>query len=87
MKKYLVQCRNYNTGENGVSLENTKDIINRIDLLDCYNEEILIFDVSSYDKIEKLKIHGLWHNPDNPLYIKVTNLKGEILFDGYGTDH
>lgn len=87
MKKYLVQWRNYNTGESGVSLENEKDIIRRIDLLDCCDEEIIVFDVSSYDKFERLKIHGIWHNPNDPLYIKVTNSNEEIVFSGYGTDH
>lgn len=49
--------------------------------------EIMIYRSSSFGRIEPLKIHGIWHNFEDPLYIKVTDAGENTIFDGYGSDH
>ena len=63
------------------------EIINRIAMWDCYDEEMEIYDIQFGKNPEKLVIYGTWHDFDNPLYIKVTDKAGKIMFDGYGTNH
>ena len=63
------------------------EIIDWLDMSDCYNYwEIEVYDVSG-SGVEPLHVYGTWHNFDDPLYIKVCRENGEIVFDGYGTDH
>ena len=83
---YLVQSIGPD-GELGVGLETEVQIIQILDMQDCHEQHIEVYDVSEYGKISKLKVFGVWHNQDNPLYIKVENEEGTIIFDGYGTDH
>lgn len=84
--KYLVQSMGPD-GELGVGLKTEGQIIQILDMQDCHEQEILVYDVSEYGKISELKVFGVWHNLDNPLYIKVENEEGIIIFEGYGTDH
>ena len=62
------------------------DIIDHIDMDDCTYEEIEVYRVA-FGNVERLHVHGTWHNFDDPLYIKVTDDEGNTVFDGYGTDH
>lgn len=84
-KKYLVQSILGRTTY--INLLNKAEIIKKISMRDCSDEEISIYDVYSYGKVIPLKIHGTWHNPKDPLYIKVTDESGKMVFDGLGTDH
>lgn len=84
-KQYLTQTK-YES-EICCSLQYENEIISRIDMVDCYDDEFLVYDVSKYGKAEQLKVYGCWHNPKKPLYIKVTDSLGKVVFDGYGTDH
>lgn len=84
-KLYLVQSMF--DDEVSISLRSQYEIISRIDMKDCSNEEMYVFDVSQYGSVKPLVIHGCWHKLSNPLYIKVTDEEGNIEFDGYGTDH
>lgn len=85
-KRYLVQSK-YDNGEVFSNLLTQSQIINKVNMRDCSCEEMEIFDISEFGEIKKLKVFGCWHNPKNPLYIKVENEYGETEFDGYGTDH
>ena len=69
-------------------MHTANEIIHRIDMDDCYDfiSTNKLYEVTE-DGIEPLQIHGCWHDPKRPLYIKVTRKNGEIVFDGYGTDH
>ena len=46
-----------------------------------------IYDITSFGKVEELKVYGPWHNADKPLYIKLTDKEHNIVFDGYGEEH
>lgn len=85
-KRYLVQSL-YDNGDTVVSLRYACEIISRVSMSDCSNERIHVYDVSHYGKAKSLVVHGTWHDPSKPLYIKVTTKRGKIVFDGYGTDH
>ena len=37
--------------------------------------------------MEECIFHGTWHNPQKPLQMKITNVRGGVLDIGYGTDH
>lgn len=50
-------------------------------------DEYYIWDISKPSRVTELVVHGCWHEPKNPLYIKVTTKRGKVVFDGYGTDH
>ena len=84
MEKYLMVVRTYD-GEYA-EMETEHAIIDHIDMQDCSDEEIKVYRVN-FDGVEELEVHGCWHDFDNPLYIKVTDSNGEIVFDGFGTDH
>lgn len=86
-KKYLVQYKWYGSEEIEYFLETTDEIIRMIDISDSnFDYKFKIYDASEYGNIKPLVIHGCWHDPDNPLYIKVTDEDGNLVFDGYGTD-
>jgi hypothetical protein len=85
MKKYLV-CGNLE-GEHYVEMMSGYEIINRIDMSDCYYEELEIYDVGFGKNPTRLYVRGCWHDFKNPLYIKIVDENGKIYFDGYGTDH
>jgi len=67
------------------------DAIRRISLTDIMYGNYAIHRVSIDDNnkvvFSETKVFATWHNPNNPLYIKVCDKDGEILFEGYGTDH
>lgn len=85
IKTYVVQAK----CDDGIyiSICSTEEIIRHIDMQDCSGEELAVFASDTFGKLESLKIHGTWHDPKNPLYIKVTRPDGTVEFDGYGTDH
>lgn len=88
IKEYLVQ--EHAIYEPTIAyMKTAQEIIKWIDMSDCYPEiDIEVFDVETqFGVVEKLEVHGCWHNLNDPLYIKVTRSDGTIVFDGYGTDH
>lgn len=84
-RTYLVQT--LIDGEVYASLHTPGEIISRIDMQDCSNEQIYVYDISKFGKVTRLKVYGTWHDCKKPLYIKITTARGKIVFDGHGTDH
>lgn len=84
---YLVQISMDDTV--GVSLMSASEIINHVDMSDCYppDFEMKVYEVYDFGKVIPLEIHGCWHDFDDPLHIEVTREDGTVVFDGYGTDH
>lgn len=77
------------TDESGESprLMTAYEILNWLDMWDCYPEcGIAVWRVSG-DETTRLNLYGAWHNPDEPLYMKGCLPDGTVVFDGYGTDH
>lgn len=87
VEKYLVQILNDLDGGCYSSLKTPYEIIERLDMSDCCPEQLTIYRISKFNTVEKLKINNCWHKMNDPLYISVTDDKGNIVFDGYGTDH
>ena len=85
MKKYLVQIKRHD-GEYS-ELKTKKEIIEMINFSDCTNEVYKIYDISNFGEIEELKICGPWHDASNPLYIKLTDKKDNLVFDCYGEEY
>ena len=85
MTQYFVQHRF--DDELCISIKTAREIINRVDMSDCSDEEMEVWESTEFGKLTKLTLHGCWHDPSNPLYIKATRPDGSIAFDGYGTDH
>ena len=85
-KMYLVVYKI--EGEVSASMKTVSEIIREIDMDDCcdYIEERKVYEITE-DGPQLLEVHGCWHDFKNPLYIKLTRQNGEIVFDGYGTDH
>lgn len=54
---------------------------------DCSDVEMIIYDISTYGNVKPLEVHGTWHNHKEPLYIKVTDMNGKTVFDGFGEEH
>lgn len=86
MERFLVLTK-YDDGVESVSLQTPWEIINRVDMSDCSNEEIEVYKIAFGQDPEKLKVLGCWHVADDPLYIAVINNNDQVEFDGYGTDH
>lgn len=63
------------------------EIVARVDMYDCYDEELRVHRITKFGNIEEIKIYGTWHDIKNTLYIKGVDPRGEIVFDGFGTDH
>ena len=86
VKKYLVVSKYED--EMYAIMYTPSEIIHRIDMDDCYDftSTHKLYEVTE-DGVYPLVIHGCWHDFKDPLYIKVTRQNGEIVFDGYGTDH
>lgn len=86
VKEYLVQ---FHYGECvHATMMTEREVIDRIDARDYTDELFDVYDVETEaGTVEKLEVYGAWHNPKDPLYIKVTRSDGTIVFDGYGTDH
>ena len=86
VKEYLVQFH-YSKCVHATMMTE-REVIDRIDARDYTDELFYVYDVETEaGTVEKLEVHGAWHNPKDPLYIKVTRSDGTIVFDGYGTDH
>lgn len=83
-KKYLVIADV--EGERCPSLNTAAQIINLVDMSDCYEISFRVYDLSTGEPVE-LQIHGCWHDPKHPLYIKATDAAGNVVLDGHGTDH
>lgn len=86
MKQHVVIHDNDEDGF-APSINTDGEIINMIDMADCYYTIHLVYDINELGELEPLVVHGTWHDPKRPLYIKVTDQNGNIVFDGYGTDH
>lgn len=87
MEKFLVQIRFHGDPETYASLMTGNQIIDRVGMYDCYDEELKVYRITEFGNIEEIKVYGTWHDMKNPLYIKGVDSKGEIVFDGFGTDH
>ena len=89
--EYLVVCKFYDETEVFYGKKNVTSIfeyLNMYDVVGEYYEYYKVFDWNEKEMcFEELKLFGTWHDFDRPLYIKVCNKAGNILFDGYGDDH
>ncbi len=86
MRSYLVQAV-HSDGDVTTFLATAPQIIAREDATDYTEEKLAVFDISEFGKVKPLRVCGCWHKPEDPLYIKVVNDDGDIVFDGYGKDH
>ena len=87
MEKFLVQIKLPDDPETYSRLMTGHEIVDRVSMHDCYDEELAVYRVTEFGNIEKIEVYGTWHNMKNPLYIKGVDTRGEIVFDGFGTDH
>ena len=63
-------------------------IISNISMFDCSPYSMYrVYAIKENGDLVPLKIYGTWHNPKDPLYIKLEDPEGNIVFDGHGTDH
>lgn len=85
MRKYLVMAKC--DGMEYAKMMTEHEIIDHVDMADCTEEEVQVYDVRFGETPAPLTVWGTWHDFDNPLYIKVTDAAGQVVFDGYGTDH
>lgn len=72
--------------EQSPSIKTAGEIIKLIEMQDCFEAEYQVFGISEGTPIA-LEIHGKWHTARDPLYIKITDAAGNIIFDGYGEEH
>ena len=72
-----------------------ENLIHSVDMSDCCDfmgeiaSGVFVYDPKQHPEnptLQRVQIHGIWHNPNDPLYIKVT-LNGQVVASGYGTDH
>lgn len=84
-KRFLVQIRDWEGVCDGIMTAD--EIISRLDMADTCDEELRIFDISRFGHVEELSVNGCWSNPKDPLHIWCTDSRGEVVIDGYGTDH
>lgn len=59
------------------------ELINYLDMSDCYDEEFRIYDISVFGEIREVHYKG-WQ-PDR--LIEIADSSGNIVASGYGTDH
>lgn len=59
------------------------ELINYLDMSDCYDEEFRIYDISVFGEIREVQYKG-WQ-PDR--LIEITDGSENIVASGYGTDH
>ena len=78
---YLVQ--RVIDGERVNSLMNADELIQYINMSDCFDEEWHIYDVSEFGKV--IPIHYVGWQPD--CLIQFANDNDVIVLSGYGTDH
>ena len=87
-KEYLVvSC---GEGQTYAAMEPASMIIEYLSMKGSYEydyDAYRVFDINQADaSLRELTIHGTGHDPERPLYIKVTDDEGNILFDGYRTE-
>lgn len=87
MKKYVVQGRLRDEIDHWTEMKSAKEILDRLDMADCYDEDLCVWESTALGELVPLTLHGTRHDHKNPLYIKATRPDGSIAFDGYGTDH
>lgn len=87
MEKFLVQIKFPDDPEVYSRFMTGYEIVDRVGMYDCYDEELKVYRITEFGNIEEIKVYGTWHNMKNPLYIKGVDSRGEIVFDGFGTDH
>lgn len=89
--EYLVVCKFYDETEVFYGKKNATSIfeyLNMHDVVGEYYEYYKVFDWNEKEmQFEELQLFGTWHDFDRPLYIKVCDKEGNVLFDGYGDDH
>lgn len=86
MTDYIVTVR-WDDGAFSTEIKTPYEIINMIDMSDCYLGVQYRVYRSDERGIEELNIHGCWHDFNDPLYIKLIDSDGNVEIDGYGTDH
>lgn len=86
MKEYITQLK-LDDGTVIPGVHTSKWVLDIMDMSDCYDVELKVWGIRGFGELVPLEIHGTWHDPKNPLYMKVTRPDGSIAFDGYGTDH
>lgn len=84
---FLTQIKIPDDPETYSELLTANEIIGRIDMHDCYDEDLEIFRINEFGKVERLLWYGTWHKFDDPLLIKVVDSNDKVVFFGYGTDH
>lgn len=80
-RKFLVQ----RIGEDyeDVSLMTASELINYIDMQDCYSETFEIYEVTNFGYVTPIRYVGWRPNCE----ISFATEDGEIVLTGYGTDH
>lgn len=86
MKDYITQLK-LDDGTVIPGLHTAGWILDTTDMSDCYDVELKVWESGGFGELVPLEIHGAWHDPKRPLYMKATRPDGSIAFDGYGTDH
>lgn len=84
---FLIQIKTPDDPETYVKLATGYEIVRRIDMYDCYEEELEVYRINEFGKVDKLEWLGTWHDRDNPLLIELVDSNGNVVFAGYGTDH
>lgn len=86
---YVVVAK-YDDGETVTSIKPYTEILDTIDMFDCYGDiefyKVFVWKEDEM-KFEELEIHEPWHDLNDRLFIKVTDKDGKIYFAGHGTDH
>ena len=86
MDKYLVVTSF--DGEVCTGLWTSKRILDYMDMDDCFSyDDIQVYRIQYPKASEPLTLHYAWHKPKDPLYLSATDPDGNVVFDGYGTDH
>ncbi|MDE7202433.1 MAG: hypothetical protein K2O91_11165 [Lachnospiraceae bacterium] len=81
MHNYLVQKLINNEVYAKVYTET--QLINFLDMSDCYDEEYRIYDISVFGEIREVLYKGWQPNR----LIEIVDSNGNIVASGYGTDH
>ena len=68
-------------------IKSAREIFNRIDWYDCCSEHMDLY-LLTKDGPLPCDWHGAWHDFSDPLRFTITlRSTGEVLDEGYGTDH
>ncbi len=88
MKKYLLQTLRHDdtgSGQPSVTLATAQQIIEAYGFADCSGDEHAVFDISVFDRAERLTHVPAVTAPFNNH--KFVNSEGEVIFDGFSTEH